>query len=288
MGWLTDAIQKVRDQNNEPRAKYSDNRVLEYLEDACGVVMGELQTMRDGPNTVRWDLAVEADKWQYRLPPNIQTVYAVFKADDDLEAQWHVEPRGRSSWLSPGILFDDEQISFVPIPRVGETYHVWARTNGEIKLAYGALDAASAADSLILDPPTLGALDPRDMGYAGQTVRVTDANGKVEERHVSTSYTDGVECTLNVAPDLTIDPVGGTYELVPVFGKLYMLAIALQAALLTMRPDVPQGRTLAVERSYLQVMRQLRLNATKLNGYGHFMRGDTWMSRVKTRNPMRR
>jgi len=288
MSWISEAVQKVRDATNEPRAKYSDSRVIEYLEDASALVMGELQTMHDGPNAIRWDLTVEADKYQYQLPPHVQRIFGIFKANDRLEAQWHVEPRGRDSWLSPGVLFDNNQISFVPIPNEGETYHVWARVNGEIKLASGPLDAASTASSLILDPPTLGSLDPRDMGYAGSVVRVTDANGKAEERHVSASSTDGVECTLSVAPDLTIDPAGGTYELVPVLGKLYMLALALQAALLTMRPDVPQSRTLAVERSLAQVMRQLRLSATKLNGYGHFARGDTWQNHVRIHNPNRR
>lgn len=281
MSWLSDAILQVREQTNEPVAKYSAARVIHYLEQACAVELGDIFAQADGPNTVLWELNVQSGVRHYARPPHIMTIHAIFKANDRYEADWFAAPRGRSSVYGPGIVLDNNQIHLMPDVLTDDTLNVWYSTNGEIRLATGPLGGASTTSALVLGTPTLGTLDPRDMGYAGTTLRVTATDGRIEDRHVSSSTFDGTTHTANVDPAFTIPIAGATYETVPAFGSLFLSAIAYQASLMIMAPDAPKQRMDRIEARMKAVRRQLRQNTARLNGItGKRFQGDSWLARV--------
>jgi len=281
MSWLSEAIQHVREATNEPVAKYSDARVIYYLEQACAVELGDIFQQADGPNTCLWELSLQSGVRHYARPPHIQSIYAIFKANDNYERQWFVAPRGRSSAFGPGISFDNHMITVEPTVQRDETLHVWYGTTGEIKLCTGPVASGSTASCIRLDTPTLGTRDPRANGYAGATVRITATDGRVEDRHVSSSTFDGTTHTVCPVPDFTIPVTGGTYELVPAFGALFLSAIAYGAALDMMAPDTKVNRIKRVEERRSAVRRQLRMNTTRLNLItGKRFQGDTWLARI--------
>ena len=281
MSWLETAILHVREATNEPVSKYSDARVIYYLEQACAVELGDIFAQADGPNTVLWELSLQSGVRHYVRPPHVATIHAIFKANDQYERQWFVAPRGRSSCLGPGISFDNNMITVEPTVQRDEVLNVWHSTNGEIKLCTGPVASDSTASCIKLDTPTLGVRDPRAYGYAGATVRVTATDGRIEDRHVSSSTFDGTTHAVCAVPDFTIPVTGGTYEMVPAFGSLFLSAISYQASIAMMAPDSPIKRIARIADMLKSVRRQLRQNTSRLNGItGKRFQGDSWLARI--------
>lgn len=284
MGWIADTITLVRDATNESsvNAKWTDAKIIGFMEQSFALVVPEIFRNADGPNSVRWDLSVTANTSVYERPPHVGEILQAAIMDSNNRVNRRTIPRSRFNPRGPGIHFDGPTIRFVPDLLDTETLQVWYIPNGECSLAEGTLGAgAQTTTVLTMTAATTGALDTRPNAYAGYILSLVDvSNGSVRsDRIITISAFDGTTHTITVEPALPFTPEVSvdTYEMRPLWGVKVQLAVALQTALFITAFEGMKDREVAIQRRYAQVLRDLRLQSSYLNNItsGHF-ESDTW------------
>ena len=279
MGFVSDTIELVREMTNEPSAdaKYGDARIIKYLEWAWAQEVPSLWANADGPSTIRWEFTIVADTIHYVLPPYVGEIIQIAKLDSNRNVEWMLRPRARSNPAGPGYEVNGGILTFTPTPQLGETFTMHFMPSGEIKLCEGPLGAASTTSVLNLGTPTVGTRDGRVANaYAGYTIRVTDTNGRVEERQVVSSAFDGDDHTATVGAAFTVTcDTNSTYEMVPIVGITVQRLVAIAASIAILQNEGIEKREMAMARAHRVEKDALVLRMSNLDSVvGQHFRGD--------------
>ena len=220
--FLTRALADARELVDEPgiNAKYSDARLIRRIEDAYGLVAGDVCRSSVTPVVALYTITYVAGTNVYRLPPTIQSVIAIYQTGTGgyrlfWDSRSHYNTAGRGVWME------------------GRAIHIqesWFEDGAELVVEYIAqcprlMNGTCTVDStglvVTLGAAYQGTKDTRDNAYAGcifRIIRDSDADyDYVQERTVVSHSCSASTATLDVAlsPNNT-DSTGTTYfEIVP-------------------------------------------------------------------------
>jgi len=111
-GFLSRTLAFVRDFTDEPEAnaKYSDDRIIQYIQRMAFKPFGELNRILERPLTARFDVTIVADndddEFHYILPPGVGMVTEIWELDSSSNKIAPVEMRGRLNPFGQGIAIE--------------------------------------------------------------------------------------------------------------------------------------------------------------------------------------
>lgn len=282
---LSELVETVRFYINEASidAKYTDPKLWRLINLMAAQVMTDVRLVAENPITVRFTITLTADKYVYGLPPYVGEVLRVGSYSSDYNTwSWLFEPRSRWNPLGPGIewLGQGHVRITAGVIETNTAIDIEFIPNGEVMphasdaLPASHLDLTDNKVKLVLDP-TVGQFDRRPNAYLGQVLRIYDGpltSGDLDEtppaffpiaEHIITAY-DSNTLLVTVEPDLASWYDTGSaglfaYEIVPVFGKSFMAAVALKTAVHVLAFELPE-RLPPVEREYHKAKRALLLS----------------------------
>jgi len=235
--------ESIRELAGEPgvNAKYSDTRLLTWIEKAYAHVLSEFNRRAANPLLCRYDLTISGDAEVYQLPPTIQRVIDVRWLDSQGRTQGHMNPRAWWHPAGPNFLFEGSTLRLDPPIRDGSSYdlRIVYLPSGTVRLHTGTAGTItnSVSDNqctiVLDDSPAVGTLDTRPHAYAGSVLRILSAteNDYVQDRIIQ-AY-DVTTKTATVVPHFDADLVPGgivTYEIAPPFDETIDLLVATYVA----------------------------------------------------------
>jgi hypothetical protein len=235
--FLTRTRANIREFAGEPgiHAKYSDARLLDWIEMAFSKVFGALSRRADNPICLTYDITLSSGQPHYQLPPTCQRVLQaqVFTAGDMDNPVWELHPRARSHPAGYNIVFEHTTVRLSPATIAqldGYVLRVTFVPSGCVKLHTASIDtddADSATGSITNGTTTAtvvlptqtninatgaGTLDLRPNAYAGSIFRVLSAgvNNFGQDRLI-TGYNPGTR-TLTLSPQFGTADVSSTLD----------------------------------------------------------------------------
>ena len=274
-GFLTRGIARWRTYTGEPGvdSKYSDDDIIEMLQESYSFVLGEVNRAiglgRTAFSPIRTyaDILMAAstsDQW-YSLPPYFGKVLLVEELDSNSDVIRTLWSRGELHPSGKGWRVEEDTL-FVAEDELQESNYVRVHyaPNGCAALHEGTA-AAVAADGTTITlaaAPTIGELDTHPHAYAGSRVRVLTAstNNYVQERHVK-SYDHVTRVATLVEPYSPI-PSGATitYEVCPVTNQVMDRVIWLHAVLDVLAVEDEPRRYKLIKDRLANALRELRLH----------------------------
>jgi len=282
-GFLYRGLNLLREVLDEPDvlSKYSDNRLLGFLEEAYAEVLGEYNRLSPNPLTTRYDLTLaNTDEEQYyALPPTMGLILAIQLYDSDLNLKGHLLPRSLTNPSGPNYRVDGHTLwTRENVFNDGDIIRFYFVTSGSPRLHDGTAADISASTITLTSTPVRGTLDMRPNAYAGSLVRIlgADTNYVMQERYIS-AY-DATTRIATVKPDFSPLP-GGTvvYEIGPLLGAVFDQAMTFRAGMsLCALEGISSTRRKAVFDEYQRRLRSIRLDASQSDLYaGITFRSDT-------------
>ena len=262
-------ISRIRRNTDEPavKAKFTDDELIERIEDSCRKILGDLNSVTDNALVVRHPISVVKDSTVFLLPPNVEQVRKLVKLNDTTGAvSWDYEPYTDLRARGPGFCLEGRVLRFDP-PWQGsdETLYVWYVPNGDFRLHYGTAARVTATSVTLASTPTKGSLDTRENCYAGAILRIVDSTeGLVQERFVTAYDRVGRIATLDI--ELSPLPTGTvTYEIVPAYQTHLEDVVGWDVAVGLKAMGGDSNRYWMLGKEQAKAMRGLRLAAKRMN-----------------------
>lgn len=273
-GYLYRGLELLREVLDEPDvlAKFSDARLIGFLETAYGEVLGEYNRVASNPVVCRYDVTlsgVTAEQF-YALPPTMGSIISITALDTSSNVVGHLNPRsitnpsgqnyrvdGNTLWIKENSFNEGYILRFHFIP------------TGAPRLHDGTATSITASTLIMSAAPTRGSLDMRPNAYAGAIVRIlgADTNYVMQERYISSS--DALTRTLNVKPDFNPLPGGAIlYEVGPLLGVVFDQVMVFRAAMTICSIEgVSASKYKALVQEFQRRLRCTRLSASKKDMY---------------------
>lgn len=262
-------VKRVRFLADEPSddALYTDDDVINhFFAPAYSDVWSRLNMGSQGRVLLRHELTVTTGVEFYDLPPNIGRVIRLSRIDTGGEVYDDLVPRSEFSPLGPGWSIQGNTLAIRPFPIGTGTVVVWYIPSGSVQAHFSITGGLYATDTtnktFTLGTPTLGQLDRRVNGYAGQMLRVLGAS--VHQERIIESHDPS---TGRVVLRRPLDPVPATsnvtYEIAPLVDESFMQAISLRGAMLMLAMKRGGGgQRAALEQEYRAAMKSVLDNAS--------------------------
>jgi len=271
--FLYRAVQEARTNIDEPgvSAKYTDAMLLDKIQQAYTMVLGELRRNAQSPVVIPFPVTLEAGKHEYPLPYHIAGVHSVFE-EDNFKGRLFWHSRSRYSPYGPGVRIEGTTL-IVPNPDelAGTELTVECLPGGAATFHIGTFSSTAVSeDRKTITLPQqhtllLGALDTRRHAYIGSLIRVVGSDGySGMEEHLIVAYNrDTRQATLQTPIDNA--PLGGPnnalYEIAPLIyiGLDHVVGLYVARWIAGIEGHTSRARELA--RMYADGMRVVRLNA---------------------------
>lgn len=271
--FLSRAITLARETMDEPTVseKYSDTRLIEYIEQAAMLVFNEKSRNSKTPIVVKQSITIAADTTQYVLPHVMGEFLGLYNLSDTgtkvfYDGRSRYNPFGQKVWLEGQIL----NIQDSGLVGVGTTLTAEWKPNGIARLHNGTCTISSDGTEVTLGAtPNAGTLDTHPHAYAGSVIRILGASGStVTGNYVQEGQVVSYDHETRVATlDVALDPIPTTddgyiyYEIVPPIHKGMDLVIPLYAAYRIMAVEGNTKRANGILAAYRNELRNVRLNA---------------------------
>lgn len=276
--FISRTLTSIREIAGEPSVhkKYSDSRLLLWIEQAYAHIMGEINRRAQNPLVVRHDVTLDEDKRLYVLPPIVQRILDMEMLDSSENRLWYVKPRSIYNPAGYGVKFEANTIRFSSDPTTDYILRLHFLPSACVKLHEGSIaddaDVTNDTDSnnctiVLDDSPTTGELDLRPNAYAGSILRILSANSNYygQERVISsydqTTHTATVEPAFDNVPTATL-----TYEIAPMIGEPVDLVVAAYVAKLLVTMDGDPARINSLNGVYRETLRDALAQVTHFNG----------------------
>lgn len=288
----------IREFAGEPgiHAKYSDARLLDWIEMAFSKVFGALSRRADNPICLTYDITLSSGQPHYQLPPTCQRVLQaqVFTAEDMDNPVWELHPRARSHPAGYNIVFEHTTVRLSPTTIAqldGYVLRVTFVPSGCVKLHTASIDTDDDDDdtgnitngtttaTVVLPTQTninatgAGTLDLRPNAYAGSIFRVLAAGAAnyVQERLI-TAY-DVTTRTLTLSPQFDAGLVPATdadtnvvYEIAPPLVEQFDAVIAAWVAMMIVGLEGDKARYGGIATLYQDMLSDAAKQVQNFNG----------------------
>jgi len=285
-GFLSRTIEEVRLQTDEPEinAKYSNGRVVTYIEKQWGEVWSDLCRMLARPYSATFDITVNStsETW-YPLPTYIRSILEIEIIDNAGNRLGRVRGRDVTNPRRPGVRVEGGMLIVSrESMQLGTIMRVVFVPSGSARLHEGTAQsvAADGSSATLATAPSLGALDTHPNAYVGCTFRVLSAgtNDYLQERPIS-AY-NHVTLVASFPAGAELDPIPSgvvTYEIAPSgIDQTLDMVIAMKVAKQICSQEGNKDKVATLSQAYREAMRDIRLRAQELALYdGLMMRGDT-------------
>lgn len=295
--FITRTRTSIREIAGEPgvHAKYTDARLLTYIEQAYSHIITELNRLSANPVVVTYDITLNSDLRTYLLPPTVFRVVKMEMRDASGNIAWDEFPGSRYNPSGHGVALVGNTINFSYDPTGTYTFRVHYLPSGCVRLHYGSITSdASIVNNTTTDTctivlpasPTAGTLDIRPNAYAGSILRILGATSHdyVQER-IITAY-DVTTRTATVAPAFTtalLPSVGGggaiTYEIAPLFDQAVDLAVATYVARTLVALDGDKARMATLTQLWREQIADLISQGKWMNGLTEGIKRDSMFRR---------
>jgi len=283
-GYLYRGLMLLREILDEPDAlsKYSDSRLIGFLETAYGEVLAEHNRVASSPVVSRYDVTlagITAEQF-YELPPTMGTIISMTLLDTNGDRLGHLNPQHITNPAGQNYRLDGNTLWVkADAFTAGYTIRFYYVTTGAPQLHDGTAAAITAGTITLAVTPVRGTRDARPNAYAGAVVRIlgADDNYVMQERYIS-AY-DAQTRVATVKPDF--DPLpGGTvnYEIGPLLGRVFDQVMVFRAAMTmcALEPSVSNTKYKALTAEFQRRLRCIRLSAAQKDLYeGLSFRKDT-------------
>lgn len=287
-GFLERAIEWVRQATDEPEtnAKYSDDEIIELLEDAYKHVLGEVNRSSIWPLTADFDVTIvdSDEKKMYPLPAGLGKVLRISLLNDAGDAElYNIQARGRLHPYGPGFRIEGRHLRVQEnVFNDDDIIRIQYAPNGTAHL-HEATDTGDNLFDFTGDYPvvtlsagvTRGTLDLRKSAYIGCIFRIlgTDENGGestniVQERIITAHDALTRKITLGAGLDVNPEDTDNvTYEIGPVLEDSVDRVVAIYTALDIAGTEGNTARERSLERRYLARIRDIRMMAYDTETY---------------------
>jgi len=296
--FLTRTRANIREFAGEPgiHAKYSDARLLDWIEMAFSKVFGALSRRADNPICMTYDITLSSGQPHYQLPPTCQRVLQaqVFTAGDMDNPVWELHPRARSHPAGYNIVFEHTTVRLSPATIAqldGYVLRVTFVPSGCVKLHTASIDTDDDDDdtgnitngtttaTVVLPTQTninatgAGTLDLRPNAYGGSIFRVLAAGtaNYVQERLI-TAY-DVTTRTLTLSPQFDAGLVPATdtdtnvaYEIAPPLVEQFDAVIAAWVAMMIVGLEGDKARYGGIATLYQDMLSDAAKQVQNFNG----------------------
>ena len=127
-GLLAGAIALIRRKAHEPvlDPKYSDDLLLNYLQEQMRDLLQDLYSSADTPPWATFTITPTVGKSLYMLPPNIQELVIVRAIDTTTGLEkWRYCPKDRRSFFGPGVQLEGTRfLRVIPYPLDTEAFQI--------------------------------------------------------------------------------------------------------------------------------------------------------------------
>lgn len=269
--FLSRTIVDIREALDEPtvKAKYTTARLVEHIEKAYPLVLGEAIRSSRTPITARINMTIESGKTVYPLPHTVGIVFGVYKADSMGEKVFY-DSRSRYNVFGRGMWIENKSLHIqnTELYGIGTEITIEYTPTGAARLHNGVCTLDSDGDVATMGgTPNAGVIDTHHEGYAGSVFRLlgvdgTTVVGNYLQERVITAHD---ETTLALTLDAVLDPVPTTddgyiyYEIAPAISKGLEYVIALYVAYRLANNEGNTKRANGILKSYQSAIRDLRL-----------------------------
>jgi hypothetical protein len=290
----------IREIAGEPtvHAKYSDDRLLTWIEQAYAHLLGEIGRRASNPLVVRFDIPLSTDTRVYTLPPIVQRVLDLEMLDESGNTVWYERPRSRYNPAGPNLVFEASTIRFTKDLTNGYTLRVHFIPSGCVALHTGAVasvddvpritndPATNTATVVLAETPTAGTVDRRPNAYAGSIFRVLSDTGDanyIQDRIITAYNVATRTATLSPAFVDGFVPTGDEvlYEIAPPIERAMDIVIATYVArtLCGIEGDAARFRTLS--QLYAEQVRDIVAQVNHFSALDEGLKRDTRFTRGK-------
>ncbi len=224
-GELAAAIRSIRRLTDEPaiRAKYTDDVLMDLLNEAWQEVVHDLYAQADTPPWASFDVATVADQINYVLPASVGEIQRIKILDSSNELISEIIPSSHLNPFGYGIRFEGTQrFALEPTMLAGHTIRIEYIPSGDIVMHSGQVgfdDCTSTVLTLPVPNDTdddvkvlSGSVDARPNAYLGAylgLIGITSEPGPyprfpIQQRIVASS--SALDGTLTVSPAFDFDP----------------------------------------------------------------------------------
>jgi len=286
----------IREIAGEPsiHAKYTDARLLTWIEQAYSHIILEINRRSANPIVLPFTIALDADLLLYVLPPTVQRIIDLELLNSDGNTIGYTMPSSRYNPGGPGVTLEHNCIRFWNDPVDGYSLRVWYVPSGCVRLHTGSIASdASIVNSTTLNTctvvlpatPTTGTLDNRPNAYIGSVFRVLSATTKdyVQERMI-TAY-DVTTRTITVSPCFETALLPGAtvvYEIAPPVEQAVDIAVATYVARTLCALEGERDRMATLSSLYQEQIRDLIDQNKWMNAMTEGLKRDSRFARGRT------
>lgn len=259
MAFLSRVLTDIRELAGEPatHAKYSDTRLLAWVQRGYDHVLWEANRVSGCPLLVAFDITMVAGTLSYPLPATIRRVIEMQMLDGSENIVWREQPRSIYNPTGYGVRFQGSTVVFssdVPAGYLLRLYYIPSAAD----LLTGSLTSDAkivnntTTNKCVIDisaTPSAGALDTRPNAYVGSLLRILTATTNNYEQDRMIVAHDVTTQKVTVAPAFTaaLLPTCGlagtvTYEVAPPLDEPVEYAIACWVAMNLLAMEGDEGR----------------------------------------------
>lgn len=264
--FLSRTIDSIRRYTDEPATneKYTDANLIDEIQKAYPQLLAELNRNRHPHElvTATYSITYDADTTLYVLPPNIESVVAIYYESDHgyrtfYDSRSPMDTAGRGVSVQDNTLYIQNNHSITD----GRTLTVEYIPSNTALLHNGECTVDSDGDTVTLtSSPNAGSRDTHYQAYTGCYLRILSAtsNNYVQERLITAYDHTTLKATLNKA----LSPIPGgtiTYEIAPPIHHGLDDVIGAYVALMINSIEKNTRRYSALERFYRDRLRNVRL-----------------------------
>jgi len=296
---ITRATASIREIAGEPatNAKYTDARLITWIEKAYAHVVGEINRRANNPIIIRYDVTLDEDFKVYQLPPTIGRILDFELLNSDEDFIWNLLPRSYINPSGPNFTIEHQTIRFRDDPPDTYILRIHYTPSGCIRLSTATLTGGNAdmTNDLVTDNdctiilPTqanvtatgAGTLDTRPNAYLGSILRILQAtDADYQQDRIITAY-DVTTRTVTVEPAYTAallpDAGAGTimYEICPPVWEALDMAIAAWVAMTLVGIEGDRTRYSTVTRVYQDMIRDTIAQGKWINSLKEGLRRDS-------------
>jgi len=278
-GFLTHVIECIRRETGEPttNAKYSDDVLIEYIENAWTAVLQDIASRSQRDYTTFFDIAYSEDKTDYPLPPTVgQVVCVEHRSSDASQIYGYVFPvlpaSSLDGWtIKSGVLHLNSTAGY----NDGDILRVIYKPLGCIRMHEGVAaaltnDADNNECSITLcTTPTKGAVDKRPHAYVGATLRIlgADTNDFEQLRLIKSHDVKQNKVVVFPAFDSDLVPSGNVvYEIAPPIPQSLRTPISLKVSRHILALEGNREHLRLIELEYTDALQTLCAIEDNLDG----------------------
>jgi hypothetical protein len=287
--FLDRTITRIREELDEPSTnpKYSDSRLIDYIEMAYASVFQEINRISDKAIIPYLDISITTDTYVYELPPIIHKIIEIVEVsensdDDTYISMWTPTTVQSAAW--PGMTLQGNTIRFMRghKPDYDFTMRVYFMPSGCARLhtseiAGNALTNDTDNNNAVItldSAPDTGTFDNRPNAYVGSIFRTINAskNNYVIDRIITAFDVSTGQITVQPAFDEDLGIPGDedagetiTYEIAPPFSEALDWQIGLAVAEHIASFERDTQRIGLIHRQFQKKARDARLSHAHYN-----------------------